>query len=130
MPRILPTPGGGVYRRWILPRLIDWTMRAEDLAPFRRRLVRPARGRVLEVGIGSGLNLPFYGPGVEAVIGLDPSAELLGRAAARMAHATVPFHLLQASAEAMPPSSGGGSTAASASASSSSAMTRWTAEAV
>lgn len=102
MPRMFPTLGGGVYRRWILPPLIDWTMRAEDLAPFRRRLVRPARGRVLEVGIGSGLNLPFYGPGVEAVIGLDPSAELLRRAAARMAHATVPFRLLQASAEAMP----------------------------
>ena len=57
---------------------------------------------MLEVGIGSGLNLPFYGSGVEAVIVLDPSAELLRRTATRMAYATVPFHRLQASAEAMP----------------------------
>ncbi|MCB4823064.1 class I SAM-dependent methyltransferase [Roseicella aerolata] len=92
----------GIYGRWILPRLIDWTMRAEDLAPYRGRLVRPARRRVLEVGIGSGLNLPLYGPGVEAVVGLDPSAELLRRAAPLAAHLAFPVHLVRAAAEAIP----------------------------
>ncbi|GGG52399.1 methyltransferase [Caldovatus sediminis] len=91
-----------IYGRWILPRLIDWTMRAEDLAPYRERLVPRARGRVLEVGVGSGLNLPLYGPGVEQVVGLDPSAELLRRAAPLAARAAVPVHLVRAAAEAIP----------------------------
>lgn len=92
----------GIYGRWILPRLIDWTMRAEDLAPYRGRLVSRARGRVLEVGVGSGLNLPLYSPGVEQVVGLDPSAELLRRARPLAARTAFPVHLVQATAEAIP----------------------------
>jgi ubiquinone/menaquinone biosynthesis C-methylase UbiE len=91
-----------LYAQWILPRLIDWTMRADDLAPYRERLVPLARGRVLEVGVGSGLNLPLYGAGAERVIGLDPSPELLRRAAVLAAGAVPPIHLVRAAAEAIP----------------------------
>jgi SAM-dependent methyltransferase len=48
--------------------------------PVLRRVVSTATGRVLEVGIGSGLNLPFYGNKVAEIIGLEPSARLLGMA--------------------------------------------------
>ncbi len=92
----------GLYERWILPRLIDGTMRAEDLMRYRERLVPLARGRVLEVGVGSGLNLPLYGPGVERVVGLDPSAELLRRAAPLAGATAFPVHLVRAPAEAIP----------------------------
>ena len=92
----------GLYERWILPRLIDWTMRAGDLARYRERLVPLARGRVLEIGVGSGLNLPCYSGGAERVIGLDPSPELLRRAASLAARAVCPVHLIQAAAEAIP----------------------------
>jgi ubiquinone/menaquinone biosynthesis C-methylase UbiE len=56
----------------------------------RRKVVPLAEGRVLEIGLGSGLNLPFYDPEkVDRVIGLDPSEEMLSYA--RRASETVPF---------------------------------------
>jgi ubiquinone/menaquinone biosynthesis C-methylase UbiE len=91
-----------VYQRLVLPRLLDFAMRQAALRPFRERVIGAAEGRVLEIGIGSGLNLPFYGRAVGAVIGLEPSRALLRMAADRVADATVPVELLQASAEAVP----------------------------
>ena len=49
-----------IYERWILPWLIDMAIRNEDLSAYSRRALMLARGRVLEIGIGSGLNLPLY----------------------------------------------------------------------
>lgn len=90
------------YQRQILPRLLHLAMRQEALHPFRQRVVGAAEGRVLEIGIGSGLNLPLYGPAVRTVIGLEPSPELLHMARGRAAGAPVPVELLEASAEALP----------------------------
>ena len=53
--------------------LLDVSMRQERLARYRRKVIPTARGRVLEIGIGSGLNLPLYGEGVDLLVGLDPS---------------------------------------------------------
>jgi hypothetical protein len=58
-------------------------MKNRELVTYRQRVVSAARGRVLEIGIGSGLNLPFYGPGVTEIIGLDPSPTLICMAAER-----------------------------------------------
>ena len=66
----------GIYRRWIFPRLIAWTMRNPDLRDYRRRVIPRARGHVLEIGIGAGTNLPLYGPAVDWIVGIDPSREL------------------------------------------------------
>lgn len=92
----------GFYERRILPPLIAWAMRDRDLAIRRARLIPRAAGRVLEVGIGSGPNLPLYGPRVTAVVGIDPSAALLHRAAARRASARMPVQLVRGSADALP----------------------------
>lgn len=90
------------YQRHVLPRLLDLAMRQKQMLPFRRRVIGAAEGTVLEIGIGSGLNLPLYGASVRAVIGLEPSPELLRMARARAARASVPVELLEASAEAVP----------------------------
>lgn len=92
----------GFYERQILPRLIAQAMKHGDLAAYRLRVVTAARGRVLEVGIGSGLNLPFYGPSVEQVFGLDPSGELLALAERQNEASGRDLHLLKASADAIP----------------------------
>jgi ubiquinone/menaquinone biosynthesis C-methylase UbiE len=90
------------YQRHVLPHLLHFAMRQNHLVPFRNRVIGAAKGRVLETGIGSGLNLPLYGAAVTSVIGLDPSPELLRMARPRASTAAVPITLLDASAEAIP----------------------------
>lgn len=91
-----------VYARWIFPRLIDWAMRNRDVCDYRKALIPLAVGRVAEIGIGSGLNLPLYTKAVEQIIGIDPSPELLRKATERLPLSRHPVHLIQASAEALP----------------------------
>ena len=64
----------GFYQDQVVPLLTSLSMRNENLAAYRQRVVPEATGRVLEIGIGSGLNLPLYSPKVvQQVIGLEPS---------------------------------------------------------
>ncbi|MGH7066360.1 MAG: class I SAM-dependent methyltransferase [Acetobacteraceae bacterium] len=90
------------YQHYVLPRLLHLAMRQNQFLPFRERVLGAAEGRVLEIGIGSGINLPLYRPTVRSVIGLEPSPELLRMARTRAAVAAVPIELLEASAEQVP----------------------------
>lgn len=92
----------GFYAHRIFPYLVDWALRHEDATACRERIVPLARGQVLEIGIGSGLNLPFYGPEVEAVVGVDPSVELLAKARERTDGLGATVLLVRAMAEAVP----------------------------
>jgi ubiquinone/menaquinone biosynthesis C-methylase UbiE len=92
----------GLYENWVLPRLLDLAMRNQILDNYRHSAITPARGLVLEIGVGSGMNLPLYGPAVARVIGLDPSPRLLRLASRRAADAIVPVSLFRASAEHLP----------------------------
>jgi ubiquinone/menaquinone biosynthesis C-methylase UbiE len=91
----------GIYQRWVLPRLINVGMRSERLLPLRERQIAQAHGRVLEIGIGSGLNLPFYRRDIELVIGVDPSLELLTMARRHTSWVHFPVKLLHGPAEAL-----------------------------
>jgi len=91
-----------LYERWILPPILDLVMQQKHLAKYRRTVVAAARGRVLEIGVGSGLNFPLYGKQVELVYGIDPSPRLLALARRRAAASGVPVELLLGSATAIP----------------------------
>src|SRR5512144_1583205 len=86
----------------ILPPFLDLVMRQNQLEKYRREVVAAANGRVLEVGVGSGLNFPLYGKQVEIVVGIDPSPPLLADARRRAAAAGVRAEFLQGSATAIP----------------------------
>jgi ubiquinone/menaquinone biosynthesis C-methylase UbiE len=90
------------YREKILPYLVHKSMRQETLAPYRHRVISAATGRVLELGIGSGLNLSHYGDAAEHVLGIDPSPKLLSMAQQAVKRPGLPVTFLKASAEDIP----------------------------
>jgi ubiquinone/menaquinone biosynthesis C-methylase UbiE len=77
-------------------------MRDDAFLAYRRRVVSRAQGRVLEVGVGSGLNLPLYTDAVTHVVGLDPSVRLLSKARRSQRASALPIRLIEGSAEALP----------------------------
>lgn len=82
----------GLYSRYILPRAIHFTCGLKPSMRQREKVVPRARGRVLEVGIGSGLNLAFYDPDkVTRVWGLEPAPEMIRMA--RSAADSLPFEV-------------------------------------
>lgn len=65
------------YNKYILPKLINCVCSQDDIGRIRRQLVPMAEGITLEIGMGSGLNLPFYDPSkIDLVMGLEPMAQL------------------------------------------------------
>jgi ubiquinone/menaquinone biosynthesis C-methylase UbiE len=95
------------YNDHILPHVINLAMRNRELSAYRERVLSQAHGRVLEIGIGSGLNLPLYGSRVDAILGLDPAAPLIAMAQNAAKHCTIPVTLINGSAQAIPLDRGG-----------------------
>lgn len=91
----------GFYQDQIVPLLINASMRQKNLAAYRNRIVSAAEGRVLEIGIGSGLNLPFYSSNARQ-IGLDPSPKLLAMARRASRSDSRSVELIEGSAESIP----------------------------
>ena len=92
----------GFYANHVLPRLIELCMSSKELAEHRARIIPAAAGTVVELGLGSGLNLRFYGGSVKRLYGVEPSAKLLEMAGPRAAAVAFPVEFLQQSAERLP----------------------------
>jgi ubiquinone/menaquinone biosynthesis C-methylase UbiE len=90
------------YDRYVLPKLIEAACSQKPMQELRARYVPRASGDVLEIGIGSGLNLAHYGTAVASITGLDPAAELTGKAQARARKLDRPVHVLGVSGEEIP----------------------------
>src|SRR5260370_871911 len=99
--RAAPDVDMSLYATYVLPRFIDLAMRNKETRRLRAAWIPHARGEVLEVGIGSGLNLAFYSSEVQRIYGVDPSLELQQMARKRLGPIDVEF-LSQSAEEVLP----------------------------
>ena len=91
------------YDRHLLPYLIDLACGIKPVKRQRRKVVPLARGRVLEIGIGTGLNLEHYDAArVEKIVGLDPGTQMHRLAQKRLARTALSVELVGLSAEKIP----------------------------
>lgn len=84
-----------LYDQHVLPHLIDFACGMGAVMKTRAQIVPQAEGRVLEIGIGSGLNLSFYDPAkVSLIVGVDPSAAMQKLARQRAAQISIPVEMI------------------------------------
>jgi len=88
----------GFYHHFIFPRVLDLAMSSPQLREPRERTLASARGRILEIGFGTGRNLTHYPPTVRRIEAIDPDLDLDRLSLPRIAHAAieVDFHHLNA----------------------------------
>ena len=84
--------GMGFYRRQILPRMINIMCGDRNAEPHRRRVCAGLAGEVLEIGFGSGLNVPFYPKTISSVAAVDPSEVAWRLADKRLKASSIPVH--------------------------------------
>lgn len=93
----------GFYQRTIFPRVMEWALGSETCSAERRRTLADARGEVLEIGFGTGLNLPHYpARGVTRLTIVDPAELLPARVQTRIAAAPFPVEHARLDAERLP----------------------------
>jgi ubiquinone/menaquinone biosynthesis C-methylase UbiE len=81
-----------VYEEQVLPRVIDVVLGTSQMLELRRRALRDVRGTVLELGFGSGTNLPAYPPAVTQVLAVDPSGTGFRLSAKRRSRSPIEVH--------------------------------------
>jgi ubiquinone/menaquinone biosynthesis C-methylase UbiE len=91
------------YEQHVLPYLLDFACGLSPIQKQRRKVIPSAAGRVLEIGIGTGLNLPFYDQTqVQSLVGVDPAEHMHALAQRRSQRCGLPVELIQLSAEQLP----------------------------
>jgi ubiquinone/menaquinone biosynthesis C-methylase UbiE len=92
----------GFYNDQVVPRVIDVMLGMKELVPLRERVTAGVEGEVLEVGFGSGRNVPFYPSSTTRVRAVDPATVGRKLAAARVAASPVPVEYVGLDGEALP----------------------------
>jgi ubiquinone/menaquinone biosynthesis C-methylase UbiE len=92
----------GLYSDQVLPRIVDLTMRGSDVEQARARVTAGLDGEVLEIGFGSGRNIPYYPATLARVRAVDPAAVGRKLAARRAAASAVPIEYIGLDAQRLP----------------------------
>lgn len=93
---------GGFYAKYVFPRFLELSLGGKTFAKERAETLRSVRGELLEVGFGTGLNLPHYPPDVTRLVALDPEQMLLAKVSQRIAAAGFPVERVQQVGEHLP----------------------------
>jgi ubiquinone/menaquinone biosynthesis C-methylase UbiE len=91
-----------LYNEKILPRVLDFSMSGRFFIKYRKRTLANVQGKVLEIGFGSGLNLPYYPPTVEEIVTVDPNTGMNKLAQKRIETATLKVQPHVISGEQLP----------------------------
>ncbi|MGE0130662.1 MAG: class I SAM-dependent methyltransferase [Blastocatellales bacterium] len=89
----------GFYAKHIFPRILDWSLGAPEFGKYRRRALEPARGETLEIGFGTGLNLPYYPEAVSRLTVIDSENMLEDRVERRIADCPIPVMKMRLDAQ-------------------------------
>jgi ubiquinone/menaquinone biosynthesis C-methylase UbiE len=92
----------GVYSEKVLPRILDIACDSKESHPQRRRVCEGLAGHVVEIGFGSGLNVPFYPPAVTQVTAVEPADVGWRLAGKRLRETRVPVHRAGLDAGSLP----------------------------
>jgi ubiquinone/menaquinone biosynthesis C-methylase UbiE len=92
----------GFYESRIFPWLNDKLNADPELERIRAEAIAPARGRVLEIGFGTGLNLPLYTDAVRSLVAVEPNGGMHERARPRLEKARFPVQVIAGVAESLP----------------------------
>lgn len=91
-----------LYQRRVFPWLNDLVCSEPAIAQLRRETLAAATGRVVEIGFGTGLNLPHYPAGASELVAVEPNAGMIDRSDVRVQAAAFPVRIVDGSAEALP----------------------------
>jgi ubiquinone/menaquinone biosynthesis C-methylase UbiE len=92
----------GLYSRFVFPRLCEWALDNRVVAEQRAKLLERAQGEILEIGIGTGLNLPYYPEQVRKIVAVDPNVGMHRKAEARIAQHGIEVDKRVLGGEALP----------------------------
>ena len=93
---------GRFYNQHVLPHLVDAALRGREITRMRERAVSGLDGVVLEIGFGSGRNVPLYPPAVSRVLGVEPAEEAWAMASKRIAASPVPVEHIGLDGQSLP----------------------------
>jgi ubiquinone/menaquinone biosynthesis C-methylase UbiE len=91
-----------IYADLVFPRLMDWVMSGEVFQQMRAQVLKDVHGEVLEIGFGTGLNLPHYPQHISGLSIIDPAPMLRDKVRKRIAQIPFPVHVEHITAETLP----------------------------
>ncbi|MEL6901995.1 MAG: class I SAM-dependent methyltransferase [Cyanobacteria bacterium J06606_4] len=91
-----------IYSQFIFPRLLELTMSSESMTSYRQQLLSKVSGDVLEIGFGTGLNLPHYPDAVTSLTAIDPNEGMNAIALKRIEASNLPLQTRTLSGESLP----------------------------